>query len=246
MELSAVLLESKHSATQPNTSGNDTRARIVAAAISLLNRVGRVAVTSRAVAAAAGVQAPTIYRLFGDMSGLLDAVAEHGFSTYLTKKRLHSLGDDPVEYLRAGWSLHIDFGLGHPALYKLMYCDPQPGARSPAAARSHRMLSEHIHRVAIAGRLRVSEERAADLFHASACGIVLTLLAMPKTDRDMGLAEIARDSILATITTEAPLIKARGPAAAAVALRAVLNDSVSLTRGERTLIAEWLERLANE
>ncbi|WP_338419811.1 TetR family transcriptional regulator [Streptomyces klenkii] len=32
--------------------------------------------TTRAVAAAAGVQAPAIYRLFGDKDGLLEAVAE--------------------------------------------------------------------------------------------------------------------------------------------------------------------------
>jgi AcrR family transcriptional regulator len=36
---------------------------------------GRRAVTTRAVAAGAGVQAPTIYRLFGDKDGLLDALA---------------------------------------------------------------------------------------------------------------------------------------------------------------------------
>ncbi len=241
-----MLLEPQSSAAEPETLRNDTRARVIAAALSLLSRAGRDAVTSRAVADAAGIQAPTIYRLFGDMSGLLDAIAEHGFSAYLAKKELRSLGDDPVEYLRAGWSLHVDFGLCHPALYKLMYCDPQPGTRSPAAARSHRMLMEHIHRVAVAGRLRVSEERAADLFHAAACGIVLTLLAVPEAKRDMGLAEIARDAILAVITTEAPSVKVRGTAAAAISLHAVLNEAASLTQGERILIAEWLERLANE
>ena len=241
-----MLLKSPHSAPKPETVRNDTHARIIAAAISLLNRAGRDAVTSRAVADSAGVQAPTIYRLFGDMSGLLDAVAEHGFSTYLERKNLHSVGGDPVAYLRAGWSLHVDFGLSHPALYKLMYCDPQPGVRSSAAARSHSMLREHIHHVAVAGRLRMSEQRAADLFHSSACGIVLTLLAMPESARDVEMAEIARDSILALITTQAPSVKVRGIAAAAVSLRAVLDEANSLTQGERVLITEWLDRLAKE
>ncbi len=228
------------------TSRDDTRARILEAAISLLTRAGRDAVTTRAVAHAAGVQAPTIYRLFKDMSGLLDAVTEHGFFTYIAEKKLRSLNDDPVDYLRAGWSLHLEFGLSHPAIYKLMYCDPQPGMRSPAAVHSHRMLCEHIHRVAVAGRLRVSEERAADLFHASACGIVLTLLAVPEAHRDMGMSGLARESILAAITTEVSAIKTPGPAAAAVTLRATLKDAASLTRGERTMITEWLDRLAGE
>jgi AcrR family transcriptional regulator len=52
-------------------------------------------VTTRAVAEAAGVQAPTIYRLFGDENGLLDAVAEHGFASYLEDKRPAGPGRRP-------------------------------------------------------------------------------------------------------------------------------------------------------
>ncbi|HLR84941.1 MAG TPA: helix-turn-helix domain-containing protein, partial [Nocardioidaceae bacterium] len=48
-------------------AGRDqTRQRVIEAAIELLARDGRDAVTTRAVADAAGVQAPAIYRLFGD------------------------------------------------------------------------------------------------------------------------------------------------------------------------------------
>ncbi len=233
-----------HSA--PSHSRDDARARIITAAITLLNTAGREAVTTRAVAEAAGLQAPAIYRLFTDMSGLLHAVAEHGFAAYIAEKKSSTPIDDPVDYLRAGWSLHIGFGLANPALYKLMYCDPQPGLPSPAAARSYALLREHIHRVAVAGRLRLSEERAAALFHAAACGIVLTLLATPEPGRDMAIADTARDLILSAITTQTPLVEVRGPAPAAVALRAVLGDSTSITPAERTLMAEWLDRIAAE
>ncbi len=240
------MIESHAVLAASNSSRDNTRDRIIAAAIALLNRGGRDAVTTRAVADAAGVQAPTIYRLFKDMSGLLDAVADHGFTTYLKEKKTRKLGDDPVEDLRTGWVMHVDFGLSNPALYKLMYCDPHPGVKSPAAANSYRILREHIRRVAVSGRLRVSEQRAADLVHASGCGTVLTLLSMPEESRDMGVAEIARDVIITAITTESPVFKTPGPAAAAVALHAVLPDAVSLSNGERTMMAEWLERLAKE
>src|SRR3954452_18482594 len=103
----------------------DTRTRIVTAAAALLADGGRDAVTTRAVAAAAGVQAPTIYRLFGDKTGLLDAVAEHGFQAYLGGKAAPD--GDPVECLRAGWDLHVGFGLANPGLYALMYGNPRPG-----------------------------------------------------------------------------------------------------------------------
>ena len=227
----------------PGTSRDDTRARIVASAIDLLSNGGRDAVTTRAVADAAGVQVPTLYRLFGDKQALLSAVAEHGFTTYLTEKTIRKPGEDPVEDLRRGWDLHVAFGLSHPALYLLMYAEPQPGAKSPAAETSYRILKEHLRRVAAVGRLRFSEDRAAQVFHASGCGTVLTLLSQIEEDRDMSLSEIAREAAIAAITTDAAAFEGSGPAAAAVALRAVLPEVQSLSDGERSLLTEWLDRL---
>jgi len=230
--------------TEPGAPHDETRARIVKAAIDLLNSGGRDAVTTRAVADAAGVQPPTLYRLFGDKQGLLGAVAEHGFTTYLKEKGVRRPGRDPVEDLRAGWDSHVEFGLSHPAIYLLMYAEPRPGVKSPAAEVSHRLLKEHIRRVAAAGRLRFSEERAADLFRASGCGTVLTLLASADGHRDMSLSGIAREAAIAAITTDAPAWESSGPSAAAVALRAVLPEAQSLSDGERSLLTEWLNRLA--
>ena len=229
---------------EPGASRDETRARIVASAIDLLNNGGRDAVTTRAVADAAGVQVPTLYRLFGDKHALLDAVAEHGFTTYLREKAIRKPGRDPVEDLRRGWDLHVAFGLSHPAIYLLMYAEPRPGAKSPAAETSYRVLIEHIRRVAAAGRLRFSEERAAQLFHASGCGIVLTLLAEAEGNRDMNLSQIAREGAIAAITTDAPAFDSSGPAAVAVALRAVLPEVQSLSEGEHCLLTEWLNRIA--
>lgn len=235
------------SSAEPSAARDETRERIVTSAIALLNRGGRDAVTTRAVADAAGVQAPTLYRLFGDKQGLLDAVAEHGFRAYLKEKAVRKAGQDPVEDLRTGWDLHVQFGLSHPAIYLLMYAQPRPGVKSPAAEMSHRLLKEHIRRVAAAGRLRFSEERAANLFHASACGMVLTLLAQAEERPDGGLLEISRETAIAAITSDAPAFKSSGEArtaAAAVALRAVLPEVQALSEGERALLKEWLNRLA--
>ncbi len=80
--------------------------------------------STRAVSAAAGVQPPTIYRLFGDKQGLLDAVATHGFMAYLNDKTDLKPGDNPVEDLCTGGDLHV--GLANPALFSLMYGDPAP------------------------------------------------------------------------------------------------------------------------
>src|SRR4028119_655296 len=87
---------------------------------------GGGAVTTRGVATAAGVQAPTIYRQFGDMRGLLDEAASFGFSRYLRDKTSRERVEDPVEDLRRGWDLHVGFGLDNPAFYTLMYGEPRP------------------------------------------------------------------------------------------------------------------------
>ena len=229
---------------EPGASRDDTRGRIITSAIDLLNNGGRDAVTTRAVADAAGVQVPALYRLFGDKQALLDAVAEHGFTTYLTEKMIVKPGPDPVEDLRTGWNLHVAFGLSHPAIYLLMYAEPRPGVKSAAAETSYRVLKGHLQRVAAAGRLRFSEGQAAQLFHASGCGTVLTLLATAEEDRDKSLLEIAREAAIATITTDVPAFEGSGPAAAAVALRAVLPEIQSFSDGERSLLTEWLNRLA--
>lgn len=224
----------------------DPRTRIVDAAAELLAREGRDAVTTRAVAAAAKVQAPTIYRLFGDKRGLLDAVAERGYAAFLAEKRVREPGPDPVEDLRTGWDLHAAFGLANPDLYALMYADPRPGAAPAASAQAERMLAEHVGRVAAAGRLRVSERRAIDLLRACGRGAVLTMLATPPEERDPQLLVDAREAVIAAITTDAPAVADGGTAAAATALRAALGGTRALSEAERRLMAEWLERLADE
>ncbi|HEY4703909.1 MAG TPA: TetR/AcrR family transcriptional regulator, partial [Streptosporangiaceae bacterium] len=139
------------------SSRDRTRARLVEVAAKLLATDGPDAVTTRSVALAAGVQAPTIYRLFGDKNGLLEAVAEHGFASYMARKHPINAGDDPVENLRAGWELHVGFGLANPELFRLMHTALRTPGGQAAAASGAAVLQARVHRVAEAGRLRVTE-----------------------------------------------------------------------------------------
>ena len=77
-----------------------TSAKILQAAADLLRSGGVEAVSTRAVAAAAGVQPPTLYRQFGDKDGLLDALTQFVLQNYLhAKRRLLAASEDPVEDL---------------------------------------------------------------------------------------------------------------------------------------------------
>jgi AcrR family transcriptional regulator len=212
-------------------------------AARLLRERGVGAVTTRAVALAAGVQAPAIYRLFGDKDGLLDAVAEHVLAAYVAEKAVTAGSGDPVADLRAGWDTQIGFGLANAALFGLL-TDPARGARSPAGAAGLDILRARVHRVAAAGRLRVSERRAVELIRAAGTGAVLALLTVPPQDRDPGLADAMYDAVTRSILTDAPALAADGTTAAAVAFRAVVPDLPHLTGTERALMSEWLDRAA--
>lgn len=192
------------------------------------------------------MQPPTIYRQFGDMQGLLNAVASAGFASYLQAKAARVGTGDPVEELRKGWNRHVEFGLSHPHLYTLMYGRLRPGEESPAALEAAAMLQALMGRVAEAGRLAVDVERAAAMIHASAVGVTLVLLRAP--ERDDGLAERMREAVLgAVLTPEGDAVGDPGKqqaAAHAVALIALLPTlPAALTEAERTLLLEWLKRL---
>lgn len=239
----------------------DTRGRIVRAASGLLAEGGREAVTRRAVAEAAGVQAPTIYRQFGDMGGLLDEVGTRGFAAYLNDtepgpggdsvedlragwQRHVGFDDDPVRDLRRGWDLQLGFGLANPAFYKLVYADPRPGHTHVAALEAAEVLRRLVRRVAEAGRLRVGEERAARLLQAAGSGVALALIGVEPEERDRGLSDMAREAVIAVITTDAPAPAAPGPPGAAIHLSALLPQTPALTDRERALLQEWLDRIA--
>jgi AcrR family transcriptional regulator len=224
----------------------DVERRIVAAALELLADGGPDAVSTRAVSAAAGVQAPTIYRLFGDKQGLLDAAASEGFRSYLAGKVDREPSDDPVQDLRDGWDSHVELGLANPALYVLMYDRARPGgSTSPAAAAALDVLARHVAWVARAGRLRVPPARAAALLHAAGRGTTLSLIDTPVEQRDPMLSPTAREAVIAAITADAPAAGSGGPVAAAIALDASVADLEVLSEGERSLLREWLDRIAH-
>jgi AcrR family transcriptional regulator len=235
---------------QEAVARQDVRSGIVAAAARLLREEGAAAVTTRAVAQAAQVQAPTIYRLFGDKDGLLEAVVEHTMATYVSTKadmvRGASATDgDPLEDLRAGWAMQIDFSLANPAVFRLL-SEPHRALQSPAVLSGKRVLQARVRRLATAGRLRVGEERAVGLIHAAGVGVIQALLESPPADRDHGLADTLFDAVLRQILTDPVEAADAGPVAAAVALRAAAPGLDMFSAAEKLLLADWLDRLIRE
>src|SRR5699024_8661828 len=89
--------------------------------------------------------------------------------------------------------------------------------RDSVAARSGRqLLASRVHRVAVAGRLRVSERRAIDLIQAAGVGTIQQLLSTPTDHRDPGLADAMYETLLQQILTDAP-----GPSGDAIMTAAI-------------------------
>jgi AcrR family transcriptional regulator len=225
-----------------------TRRHILEVAAGILEREGAQAVSTRSVATAAGIRAASLYQFFGDKDGLLAAVAIQAFDHYLAEKHTVAPTADPVEDMRRGWDIHVDFGLRHPAAYLLMFGTDRPGRRPPAADEAHDLLLTFLNRIAAAGRLRVPPAIAATLCQAAATGVTLSLIATPAPDRDPELSARMRETLVGSLVTDPPPDPDAGLAARALALDAALtaaDEPVPLRPAETALLRDWLQRLAH-
>jgi AcrR family transcriptional regulator len=224
----------------------DTRRQILEGAATLLQRLGADAISIRDVCQTAGVTAPTVYHHFGDKRGLLEAVAEEGFTHYLNAKRDRSPATDPVDEIRQRWDDHIGFGLAHPAFYRVMYGTPQAEDRPPAR-EGRGILLALLGKLAEAGRLRLPLEEAATMIHTAAVGTTLTLISSPDTPGSTGLAERMREAVFAAVLR---LDKPPSEKSAVRELAATLLASLSartareLTPGEHSILLELLHKLS--
>ena len=226
-----------------------TRRQILEVAADILEREGAQAVSTRSVAAAAGIRAASLYQLFGDKDGLLEALAIHGFDRYLAEKHTLAHTDDPVEDMRRGWDMHVDFGLRHPAFYLLMFGPGHPGRRPPAADEAGDLLMKFLDRVATAGRLRVPPALAARLCLAAVTGAALSLIGTPVEDRDPEISARMRDTLIDSLTTDPPPATDSGLASRALALDAAITAAdgvpLPLRPTETALLRDWLHQLAH-
>lgn len=225
-----------------------TRRHILKAAADILEREGAQAVSTRSVAAAAGIRAASLYQVFGDKEGLLAALAIQAFDHYLAEKHTVAPTADPVEDMRRGWDIHVDFGLRHPAVYLLMFGTDRPGRRPPAADEAHDLLLAFLNRIAAAGRLRVPPTLAAHLCQAAATGVTLSLIATPAPDRDLEISARMRETLISSLVTDPPPVPKPGLASWALALDAALasaDEPIPLRPTETALLRDWLQHLAH-
>jgi AcrR family transcriptional regulator len=217
------------------------RERLMEAARSLLaERPGREPST-RELYEAAGVAPPTLYHHFGTKGGLLEAVVEEAFSSYLERKRGVPRTGDLLADFAAGWDMHIGFGVENPVLYALMY-GREEGRHSRAAQTAEAQLRRGLGQLADAGLLRIGVDEAMAVTTAMAMGCV-TQLIHGGGSASGPVAQSMRAALMSELTGHSP---ERNDADQAARLLLARLGSVPglFTPAEEALLRQWLHALA--
>ena len=177
------------------------RERLVDAAERLFAQHGLEAVTMRQLAAELGVSPMTPYRYFADKEAILAAVRTRAFNRHAEALELAFAGGaNTVERANAVGRAYLDFALGHPEAYKLMFDIKQPNeAAHPelvaAAERSRATMTAHLKDMIDGGVLKGDPDLIGHMFWSALHGAIQLQLAgllRPPFDAERLSSEIMR------------------------------------------------------
>jgi AcrR family transcriptional regulator len=232
------------------------KTRILEAASELLARSPDADISTRATCEAAGVTAPTLYHHFGDKEGLLAAVVDFGWATFLESKRKTAavVHEHIADDIRAGWDNHIEFARENPNFYKLMW-SPAVSADSAAFREAFQMLYDRLELGASRGQLRVSIETAARMVMSATTGVALSLISQSDLYGDPTFVTQLREAVIAAVTVAPPAATGKRSApdagaptiatAAATLQSKLAHEDTQLSAPEQALMEQWLTTLAD-
>jgi len=199
---------SKTDRTQNRYHHGNLRETLLQAAEAELEEKGIEGLSLRSIAKRAGVSHAAPAHHFGDVNGLLTALAAAGFERFVAmqKRRQAGASDTPKDQLGGLGLGYIDFAMAHPALFRLIFSSKRPDFDDPdlcqAADAAFDLLVQNVGRVRDvdpykdeAAMLDVMASWAishglADLLNA---GRLKSVLALPDRQRDeIALAIIGR------------------------------------------------------
>jgi len=104
-----------------------TKAEILAAAWQLVRAEGLAGLNLRDLAAKVGMQPPSLYSYFDSKHAIYDAMFLQGNLELLARCEAMPDVEEPVEGLRAGGRLFVQFGVEDPARAQLLFLRTIPG-----------------------------------------------------------------------------------------------------------------------
>jgi AcrR family transcriptional regulator len=165
----------------------ELRQEILDAARDLFVELGYEAVSMRRIAEKIEYSPTTIYLHFRDKSDLLDCICSDTFSRLVDLLEAISRTEpSPVAALKRGLRAYIDFGLEHPAQYRVAFmmpdahhCDPEHPSRSDEAGqRAFSCLVATVAACAHSGALHIPNvELTAQMLWTSVHGLTSLLIS---------------------------------------------------------------------
>lgn len=186
----------------------DLRAALLSASETELIENGIERFSLRGVAKRAGVSHAAPAHHFGDITGLLTALAAQGLDRLCNaqRDRQASAAKEPLEQLTAVGLGYIDFAIEHPAMFQLVFISERPDRSDPTYAEaSQRAFADIATHIAAAFGVGdpTKDPKALELIRASwatvhglACLIVAgrlpILTSLPKDERDAEVKAILK------------------------------------------------------
>lgn len=177
---------------------------LLAAAEVELAETGLEAFSLRRVARRAGVSHAAPAHHFGDVGGLLTALAAEGFRQFIAAMTSHQARapQDPKAQIVAAGLGYIAFATERPALFRLIFSSDRPDFGAPDLAAGSEQAYEHLSRLVGA---RTGREDPVDiaavwamahgLADLMAAGRMDTIQQLAPADRDRAFAGILARSI---------------------------------------------------
>jgi AcrR family transcriptional regulator len=202
-------MEESHHETARQSRGpyhhGDLRAALLRAAEEELARTGIEGFSLRAVAKRAGVSHAAPAHHFGDVKGLLTALAAEGFRRFhaMQLDAMAHAAPDPRSQLAAAGLGYVRFAQASPALFRLIFSSDRPDFGNEelahAAGETYDMLVRQVH-AATGGDPRTNAAAAQDLqavwatahglADLLAAGRLKQLAALPKAQREAEILKI--------------------------------------------------------
>ncbi|MEM8596730.1 MAG: TetR/AcrR family transcriptional regulator [Pseudomonadota bacterium] len=189
----------------------DLRRALLDAALEELADQGVEAFSLRRVARRAGVSHAAPAHHFGDVQGLLTALAAEGYQRFIAamQARQDAAGSDPQEAVLAAGLGYVDFALAETALFRLIHASNKPDYEDPALAAAGAAAYGHISAL------------VAEATGCALCSPELTSRVAAIWAQSHGLADLVSNGRLTSISS---LTGAERDRAILTALRRVLLD----------------------
>ena len=180
----------------------DLRAALLAAAEAELAEVGVEGFSLRKVARRAGVSHAAPAHHFGDVGGLLTALAAEGYRRFLATQGRHEAGAAPdaaAQMVAAGQG-YVAFAMERPALFRLLFGSSRPDYDAPDLQAAAGAAYGHlVDQVTAAGGQTMADVAAV---WAIAHGLA-DLMAAGRLKPLAALDEVARAEVIAQVIRRA-------------------------------------------